>query len=1221
VRPARARTVLRHLRWLVPAALALALPAAGTADPPPGSSKPAYRVLVFTKTAGERHASIPAGVAAIRKLGKDANFSVEATDEAGKFDTVKQLERYRAVVFLNTTGDVLTDAQQANFEQYFHEGGGFVGIHSAIQTEPNWQFLTDLLGARATGETEAQAATVKVADRVHPAAKELPEYWTRTDRWYNFDQNVRGASHVLATVVEKPFDLQPSGATLPAIAGGTMGFDHPVAWCRDFKGGRSIYTAGGDTTGSYSEPAFETHLLGAIEWAAGVAPGDCGSTVLSNYEMKILATNPGGLGEPMGFEILPDGRILETARSGDLRLIDPAGGTSTIINHFDVYTNSEDGLQGIAIDNDFAANRWVYVYYAPTNMDPPYPATTPPGNAPTTPSADPSVWDVWKGYFQLSRFKLVEAPSPHLDLGSEQKLLKVEVNRGACCHVAGEIRFDSHNNLWMVTGDDTPAGGGNSGGFSPFNDMLTNENQTVSVSGATGGTFTLTFDGQTTAPIAFPISNADLEAKLEALANIDDVAVTGTTTRTVNFRGSLSQTNVPQMTADGSGLTGTSPTVTVATTQEGALYNVPWVDARRSAQNTNDLRGKVLRIHVEPDGSYTIPPGNLFAPGTPGTRPEIYAMGFRNPFRLNLDRDDVAYVTDYSPDSQVPENFRGPAGTGRVEIVRRPSNYGWPLCYSPKLPYYTWNFNTAQTLDSPPTPFECANPNRGPENTSRWNTGNQYGPPIAQPDIWYSYRDNNAPPGGPLGTPCFAYYNGSGATSCPQLFPELGPGGGVGPHGAVPYEFDPVNPSPTKFPAYFDGASVFAEFTRDYLREVRLDSQGNIFKINQTLNCGEQPQPFLCDTPMDIKFGRDGSLYLLTYGDGFFRANPDAKLVRFSYVKGTRAPTAVASATPSSGPAPLTVDFSSEGSSDPDPNQSITFAWDFQNDGTIDSLDPNPTFTYTAVGQYTAKLTVTNSSGKSAVATVTITVGNTAPTVTITTPVAGGFFSFGDKLPWSVSVTDPEDPSIDCTKVELTFVLVHDTHGHAEATQTGCSGVYQTDPADATHAGGYVAGALSASYTDSGGLSSTEQIVIQQKHQEAEVLTTSGTTVGFTTDGNGVQVQSIDPGDWIALGGPSLDSVNFLNMDSISFRVQAAGTAGNPRAAVELRFDAPDGPLAATIGINSTGNVYATQTTAVGYPSGTHKLYLVFRSIPGGPTTNLFNLNWFEFGGQGVGTP
>jgi cytochrome c len=145
--------------------------------------------------------------------------------------------------------------------------------------------------------------------------------------------------------------------------------------------------------------------------------------------------------------------------------------------------------------------------------------------------------------------------------------------------------------------------------------------------------------------------------------------------------------------------------------------------------------------------------------------------------------------------------------------------------------------------------------------------------------------------------------------------------------------------------------------------------------------------------------------------------------------------------------------------------------------------------------------------------------------------------------------------------------------------------------------------------------------VSQQKHQEAEVLTTSGTTVGFTADGNGVQVQSIDPGDWIALGGPSLDPVNFLNMSSISFRVQAAGTAGNPRAAAELRFDAPDGPLAATIGINSTGNVYATQTTAVSYPSGTHKLYLVFRSIPGGPTTNLFNLNWFEFGGQGVGTP
>ena len=422
-------------------------------------------------------------------------------------------------------------------------------------------------------------------------------------------------------------------------------------------------------------------------------------------------------------------------------------------------------MYGPAIDNDFANNRWVYLYYSPLTMEAPYPQTTPTANAPTT-GADPSVWDPWKGYFQLSRFKFVDGPTPTLDVTSEQKIMKVPVNRGACCHVAGDITFDKDNNLWMVTGDDTPAGGGNSGGFAPFNDMLTTTGQ----------------------------------------------------------------------------------------------YNAPFVDARRSAMNTNDLRGKVLRIKVQGDGTYTVPAGNLFTGNEEGggkTRPEIYAMGFRNPFRITVDKAGVAYVTDYSPDSSTPQVNRGPAGTGRMEIVRKPANYGWPLCYSPTLPYYRWNFNTSTPLDSPAQAFECNNPDRGPANTSRWNTGLTYAPAIAQPDMWYSFQDNNA--ANPLGTPCAAYYMLSPAGKCPQLFPELGTGG-VGPHGAAKYDYDANNPNPTKFPAYYDQSIFFGEFTRDYLREIRLDSSGQVFKINDLLSCGAGPttpaRPFLCDNPMDMSGAR-----------------------------------------------------------------------------------------------------------------------------------------------------------------------------------------------------------------------------------------------------------------------------------------------------------------------------------------------------------------------------
>ena len=114
-------------------------------------------------------------------------------------------------------------------------------------------------------------------------------------------------------------------------------------------------------------------------------------------------------------------------------------------------------------------------------------------------------------------------------------------------------------------------------------------------------------------------------------------------------------------------------------------------------------------------------------------------MGFRNPFRIQVDSNGVAYVTDYSPDSRAPAYFRGPAGTGRVEIVRKPANYGWPMCYAPNLPMYLWDFNASTAFMEP---FECDNREAGPANTSRWNTGLRHGPPIAQPDIWYSYNDN-----------------------------------------------------------------------------------------------------------------------------------------------------------------------------------------------------------------------------------------------------------------------------------------------------------------------------------------------------------------------------------------------------------------------------------------------------------------------------------------------
>ncbi len=180
---------------------------------------------------------------------------------------------------------------------------------------------------------------------MHEATESLPEYWKRSDRFYNFKDNVRGSSHVLATVDETTY----SGGKMKALA------DHPVAWCKDFEGGRSFYTnagANGDLTGA----DVRSHLAGAVQWAAGEADpvySDCGATVLANYQQTKVSVNP-NLNEPIGFDVLPDGRLLQTARGGQLRLHDPKDDSSKVIATLPVYTNSEDGLYGPAVDNDFA---------------------------------------------------------------------------------------------------------------------------------------------------------------------------------------------------------------------------------------------------------------------------------------------------------------------------------------------------------------------------------------------------------------------------------------------------------------------------------------------------------------------------------------------------------------------------------------------------------------------------------------------------------------------------------------------------------------------------------------------------------------------------------------------------------------------------------------------------------------------------------------------------
>ncbi|MET7327143.1 PQQ-dependent sugar dehydrogenase [Nonomuraea sp. NPDC005650] len=472
----------------------------------------------------------------------------------------------------------------------------------------------------------------------------------------------------------------------------------------------------------------------------------------------------------------------------------------------------------------------------------------------------------------------------------------------------------------------------------------------------------------------------------------------------------------------------------------------PAFDAQRSAGNTNDLRGKILRVKVRPDGSYTAPRGNLFPPGTAGTRPEIYAMGLRNPFRIEVNRSTGdLYVADYSPDAREANPQRGPAGTGKWTKIRKAGNYGWPYCATARLPYVDYDFATGASGSA----FACA----APVNESPHNTGLRKLPPVVQPDVWYSY----------------------GAS---QEFPQLGTGG-IGPMAGPAYDFDPRaarGRTTVAWPKYFDGVPLFYEWTRDYVKAMH--GNGRIEDVLPSL---------VFDNPMDMEFGPDGALYVLEYGDGYFQENPDAQLSRYDYIgnTGNHTPVPVAAASVTAGHAPLAVNFTSAGTTDADGDR-ISYAWDFDADGRVDSRSPQASYTYRQNGLYQATLRVTDDVGRSAATSVRIVVGNATPVVELVKPADGQTFTFGDTVEFEVRVTD--DQPVNCANVTVDYILGHDEHGHPQTTARGCTGSIQTsvpgghDP-DTDH----LTGVFVATYTDPGGadlppLTGSDEVVLQPTH-------------------------------------------------------------------------------------------------------------------------------------------
>ena len=612
--------------------------------------------------------------------------------------------------------------------------------------------------------------------------------------------------------------------------------------------------------------------------------------------------------------------------------------------------------------------------------------------------------------------------------------------------------------------------------------------------------------------------------------------------------------------------------------RDGRAY---W-DAQRTSGNTNSLSGKVLRITPQDDGTYTVPEGNLFAPGTELTQPEIYAMGFRNPFKIGLDpRTGTLLVADYGPDAGSANPARGPAATVEWNIVAEPGNYGWPYCVGPNSAYVEYDFATATSGEA----YDCAG---GPTNDSPNNTGLTQLPPAIPATIWYQ--------------------NNGALTNAPEI------GGGGAPMAGGVYVYDEASTSKVKWPAYWDGKAIFGEWNTNQLFSFQLtDDSTEVVDINRVLATMSFTRPHA------LEWGADGALYVIEWGAGFGGNNADSGLYRIDYIAGSRAPIVQLGADVTSGPAPLTVQFDSAGSRDPD-GTDVTFAWDFGDGQT--STEAAPSHTYTTAGDFTATLTVTDGDGEIASSTQTITVGNTAPTITVEEPPNGGFFTFGDVIDYRVTVTDPEDGEIDCQDVVVQPALGHDEHAHPYDQYLGCEGSIPVN-GDTGHIGADIFGIITVTYTDQGGeggsspLTTQEIIVLQPKHKEAEYFTATGRLEGSTSTGDaGVQLETTsdvgggqnvayaETGDWF-----SFEPVDLTGIDSV--RVRAAS---QPGGTIELRTGSPDGPVIGSAVVpaddwQAWGDYVielADDVTTGGGP-----LYVVMAA-------GQVNVNWLEFQGQGV---
>ena len=693
-------------------------------------------------------------------------------------------------------------------------------------------------------------------------------------------------------------------------------------------------------------------------------------------------------------------------------------------------------------------------------------------------------------------------------------------------------------------------------------------------------------------------------------------------------------------------------------------------DAARSAGNPNDLRGKILRIHVEPDGSYTIPEGNLFPKGTAGTRPEIYVMGCRNPYRISVDPvTSIVYWGEIGPDSGT-DGEQGPRGYDEFNQAKKAGNYGWPFFVGDSKPYHQYDFATKAvgTLFDP----------NAPVNNSPNNTGAKQLPPTTKAMVWYPYDKSNE-------------------------FPQLGVGGRCAMGGPV-YHYNAALQSKTKIPAYYDKALFMYDWMRNWVFAVRLDDQQNYQYMERFM-----PTQGDFRRPVDMEIGPEGSFYMLEYGSVYGIDNEDARLVRIDFNPGNRAPVAEMTAKDTIGLAPLTVAFNNT-SYDYDKDQ-LRYQWRFEGN-TVASTEATPTYTFKKNGVYKTILTVTDPAGQSNTDTLTIKVGNTTPTVAISTTDNSTFF-FPNQTPlrYSVAVSDKEDKVIDKKNVKVGLTYIPKVAGNeqqvghqqisasynlgksliagsdckachqiaaksvgpsftdvakryagdktataklANKIITGGGGVWGehamsahpqlsrdettemvkyifslgTQPTNnqlpqqgsldlKDHVGNdqssrYI---LTASYMDKGSVGGTQPRLALMKSdalvlRPTKVMATEADSL-YKISKQGRRLSSINDQSYFIL-----KAIDLKGIDQLTYHYASK----DQNATIEVHTDSPTGPVISTVNTTATGDgrKYADVTAPVQNPGGKHDLYFVFVKPDG---KNLLGLEWIAFQRKGDPIP